>query len=113
MLKSKLHRVRVTESNLDYEGSLTIDASLMKAASILPFELVRIYSLTTGERFETYAIEGPSDSGIICLNGAAARKGAAGDILIIATYSLYDDQELANYKPCLIYVDNDNRASQV
>jgi len=73
MLKSKLHRVRVTEADLNYEGSLTIDASLMKAAGILPFELVRVYNINNGERFETYAIEGLTDSGVICLNGAAAR----------------------------------------
>lgn len=111
MLKSKLHRVRVTEANLDYEGSLTIDASLMKAANILPFELVRVYNLNNGERFETYAIEGPTGSGLVCLNGAAAHKGAVGDLLIIATYALYGEDELAYYKPQIVYVDKDNHIS--
>ncbi len=111
MLKSKLHRVRVTEANLDYEGSLTIDASLMEAASILPFELVRVYSLATGERFETYAIEGPPQSGVICLNGAAARKGSVGDILIVATYALYNEEEIPTHKPLLVYVDERNYIS--
>lgn len=109
MLKSKLHRVRVTDANLDYEGSLTVDASLMKAAGIMPFELVRVYNLNNGERFETYAIEGPADSGLICLNGAAARKGVIGDLLIIATYALYREEELIAYKPLIVYVDKDNR----
>jgi aspartate 1-decarboxylase len=108
MLKSKLHRVRVTEADLNYEGSLTIDASLMKAAGILPFELVRVYNINNGERFETYAIEGLPDSGVICLNGAAARKGVVGDLLIVATYALYSEDELAGHRPCLVHVDKDN-----
>ncbi|MDD5153805.1 MAG: aspartate 1-decarboxylase [Desulfovibrionales bacterium] len=109
MLKSKLHRVRVTEADLNYEGSLTIDASLMRAAGILPFEMVRVYNINNGERFETYAIEGLPDSGVICLNGAAARKGVAGDLLIVATYALYSEDELAGYSPRLCHVDKDNR----
>ena len=108
MLKSKLHRVRVTEADLNYEGSLTIDASLMRAAGILPFEMVRVYNINNGERFETYAIEGLPDSGVICLNGAAARKGVVGDLLIVATYALYSEDELAGYRPCLVHVDKDN-----
>lgn len=108
MLKSKLHRLKVTEANLNYEGSLTIDASLMKAAGILPFEMVRVYNINNGERFETYAIEGLPDSGVICLNGAAARKGVPGDLLIVATYALYGEDELAGYRPCLVHVDKDN-----
>lgn len=109
MLKSKLHRVRVSGADLDYEGSLTIDSSLMEAAAILPFELVRVYNLNTGDRFETYAIEGPPASGVICLNGAAARKGSVGDLLIIATYALYSESELIGYKPRVVHVDNKNR----
>ncbi|HEC99887.1 MAG TPA: aspartate 1-decarboxylase [Proteobacteria bacterium] len=109
MLKSKLHRVRVTEADLNYEGSLTIDASLMRAAGILPFEMVRVYNINNGERFETYAIEGLPDSGVICLNGAAARKGVVGDLLIVATYALYSEDELAGYRPRLVHVDKDNR----
>lgn len=108
MLKSKLHRLKVTEANLNYEGSLTIDASLMKAAGILPFELVRVYNINNGERFETYAIEGLPDSGVICLNGAAARKGVVGDLVIVATYALYGEDELAGYRPSLVHVDKDN-----
>ncbi|MEW6327352.1 MAG: aspartate 1-decarboxylase [Thermodesulfobacteriota bacterium] len=109
MLKSKLHRLRVTEANLNYEGSLTIDASLMKAAGILPFEMVRVYNINNGERFETYAIEGLPDSGVICLNGAAARKGVVGDLLIVATYAFYSEDELAGHRPHLCHVDKDNR----
>ena len=109
MLKSKLHRVRVSGADLNYEGSLTIDSSLMKAAAILPFELVRVYNLNTGDRFETYAIEGQPESGVICLNGAAARKGSVGDLLIIATYALYCESELIDYKPQVVHVDDKNR----
>jgi len=91
MLKSKLHRVTITDANLDYEGSITIDESLMKAADILPYEKVNIYNVSNGERFSTYAIEGEKDSGVIGLNGAAARKGSKGDIIIIVTYVSMDN----------------------
>ncbi len=109
MLKSKIHRARVTDANLQYEGSLTIDESLMEAADILPFEQIKIYNIFNGARFDTYAIPGPADSGEICLNGAAARMAAVGDLIIIATYAGYNDDEIAANKPKVVLVDSDNR----
>jgi aspartate 1-decarboxylase len=109
MLKSKIHRATVTEADLGYEGSLTVDASLMIAADIIPFEQVMVYNISNGERFETYVIEGPSDSGTICLNGAAARKGAAGDLLIVASYGRYAEGELSEGMSIIVSVDEKNR----
>lgn len=109
MMKSKIHRATVTEANLDYEGSLTISADLMRAADILPYEMVHVYNISNGERFETYAIEGAEGSGVICLNGAAARKGAPGDLIIITTYASYDAAELKEHRPKVILVDGRNR----
>jgi aspartate 1-decarboxylase len=109
MLKAKLHRARVTDANLNYEGSLTIDRQLMEAVGILPFEKVKVYNINNGERFDTYAIEGEADSGTITLNGAAARKGEIGDLIIIVTYALYDQQELTTYQPRIVVLDQDNR----
>jgi aspartate 1-decarboxylase len=85
MMKSKIHRATITQADLNYEGSLTISAELMREANILPYEMVHIYNISNGERFETYAIEGEENSGIICLNGAAAHKGTPGDLIIITT----------------------------
>ncbi len=109
MLKSKIHRVRVTESNLNYEGSLTIDADLMEAADILPYEQIKIYNIHNGARFDTYAIAGAAGKGQICLNGAAARMGAPGDLIIIASYSNYSKAEAAAHKPVIVLVDSQNR----
>jgi aspartate 1-decarboxylase len=109
MLKAKLHRARVTDANLNYEGSLTIDRQLMEAVGILPFEKVKVYNINNGERFDTYAIEGEAGSGTVTLNGAAARKGEIGDLIIIVTYALYDQQELATYQPRIVVLDQDNR----
>jgi aspartate 1-decarboxylase len=109
MMKSKIHRATITQANLDYEGSLTIDAELMQAADILPYEMVHVYNVSNGERFETYAIEGAAASGVICLNGAAARKGAPGDLVIITTYATYEGAELAQHQPKLVLVDRHNR----
>ncbi|MDD3978352.1 MAG: aspartate 1-decarboxylase [Methanomicrobium sp.] len=109
MMKSKIHRAKVTESNLDYEGSVTIDETLMEAADIIPYEQVQIYNVTNGERFTTYAIKGERNSGVICINGAAAHKAKKGDIIIIATYAAYDENELAAFKPKKIYADDFNR----
>src|SRR5512147_648275 len=95
MMKSKIHRATVTQADLHYEGSLTIDADLMQAADILPYEMVHVFNVSNGERFETYAIEGDSGSGVMCLNGAAARKGAPGDLIIVTTFSHYHAEELA------------------
>jgi aspartate 1-decarboxylase len=109
MLKSKLHRVRVTHSELDYEGSCAIDETLLEAADIREFQQIEIYNVNNGERFTTYAIRARRDSGIISVNGAAARKAQAGDILIIATYAVYNEIELEKYQPDLVYVDAMNR----
>ncbi len=109
MLKSKIHRATITEANLTYEGSLTIDADLMQAADISPYEMVHVYNINNGERFETYAIEGEAGSGIICLNGAAARKGAVGDLIIITTFAAYRAEELQHHNPQIVLLDQHNR----
>jgi aspartate 1-decarboxylase len=109
MMKSKIHRARVTESNLEYEGSITIDQALMEKANIIPYEQVDIYNVTNGERFTTYAIRGERNSGVICINGAAAHKGRKNDIIIIATYANFNESELAAFKPEKVYVDALNR----
>ena len=109
MLKSKLHRARVTDANLHYEGSLTIDSSLMKAADILPYEQIEVYNVTNGARFTTYAIPGEPGNGDICLNGAAARLGARGDVLIVASYAHLSEEELAQHQPKIILLDASNR----
>jgi aspartate 1-decarboxylase len=109
MLKSKLHRVRVTHSELDYEGSVAVDARLLETADIREYERVEVYNLRNGERFATYAIRAEAGSGIISVNGAAAHKASPGDIVIICAYGEYDEKELANFKPRLVYVDAANR----
>jgi aspartate 1-decarboxylase len=109
MLKSKIHRARVTDGNIAYEGSITIDKTLMEAADILPYEEVHILNINNGARFRTYAIEGRENSGEICLNGAAARLVARGDIVIILTYHGVPEEETRNYQPRLVYVDALNR----
>lgn len=105
VLKSKIHRVSVTEANLNYIGSITIDQTLMEAANILPNERVQIVNNNNGERFETYVIPGPKDSGVICLNGAAAHKVTVGDIVIIMAYTWMDDEEAKIFKPSVIFPD--------
>jgi len=109
LLKSKVHRARITDANLNYEGSLTIDADLMEAADILPYEQVKVYNINNGARFDTYAIAGPAGKGQICLNGAAARMGAPGDLIIIAAYANYDQAEASGHKPVVVLVDSQNR----
>ena len=109
MLKSKIHRATITEANLAYEGSLTVDANLLRDADILPYEMVHIYNISNGERFQTYAIEGPAGSGVICLNGAAARRGAVGDLIIISTYANYPPEALSQRTPKVVLVDSHNR----
>ncbi len=109
MLKSKLHRVTVTHSELHYEGSCAIDQDLLDAADIREYQQIDIYNVNNGERFTTYAISAERGSGIISVNGAAARKAAPGDLLIIATYAMYDEAELARFEPDLVYVDSRNR----
>ncbi|MGA1862796.1 aspartate 1-decarboxylase [Deferribacter thermophilus] len=109
MFKSKIHRATVTDADLHYEGSITIDKELMDAAGILPYEKVDIYNITNGARFSTYTIEGRPGSGEICLNGAAARLVQPGDMVIIVSYGLYDEEELKDLKPVVIQVDEKNR----
>ena len=109
ILKGKLHRVVVTGNDLNYEGSVSIDKVLLKLAGIYEFEKVEIYNINTGERFETYAIADEADSGIVALNGAAARKAMKGDLLIVCSYVLLSSDELHNYKPTVIKVDENNR----
>lgn len=108
MLKGKVHRALVTEVNLDYEGSITIDSLLMEEADILPYEMVHILNLNNGARFETYAIAGEPGSGEIVINGAAARLASVGDPVIILAYSLVGDDEAHRWQPRLVYVDERN-----
>jgi aspartate 1-decarboxylase len=109
MLNAKLHRVHVTHSELHYEGSCAIDDDLLDAADILEYQKIDIYNVTNGERFSTYAIRAQRGSGLISVNGAAAHKANPGDILIIASYVMLDEKELANFHPKLVYVDERNR----
>jgi aspartate 1-decarboxylase len=109
VLKSKIHRATLTGADLNYEGSITIDKDLMRAANILPYELVHIVNLNNGHRFETYAIEGPAGGGSICLNGAAARLGHVGDLIIILSYCSMPQGEAARVKPLLVKVDSKNK----
>jgi aspartate 1-decarboxylase len=107
--KSKIHRATVTEADLNYEGSITIDADLMDAADILPHEKVHILNVNNGERFDTYTIRGPRDSGVICLNGPAARLAHVGDTVIILTYAEMEREELLRHVPTIVFVDEKNR----
>ncbi len=108
-LKSKIHRATVTETNVDYEGSISIDEALMEAAGILPFEQLLIANLRNGERFETYVISGERGSGGICINGAAAHKASVGDLIIIFQYVHLEPPEIKNHSPKVVYVDANNR----
>jgi len=113
MLKCKIHRATVTDAVLHYEGSVTIDKTLMDAAGLVEYEQVHIWNVDNGNRFTTYAIEGEADAGVICLNGAAARQVSKGDMVIIAAFSTYDEKELAQFHPTLVYVDGKNRITGV
>ncbi len=108
MLRSKIHRARVTGGNVDYEGSISIDKDLMEAADILPYEMVHVLDVNNGARFQTYAIEGRRGSGDIVLNGAAARMVAKGDVVIILSYCILSDEEARQMQPTLVYVDERN-----
>ena len=109
LLKSKLHRVTTTHSELHYEGSCAIDEDLLDAADIVENERIDIWNVNNGERFSTYAIRAERGSGIISVNGSAARRAAPGDLLIIASFGLYSEAEMANHAPSLVYVDSKNR----
>ncbi|MBI5874695.1 MAG: aspartate 1-decarboxylase [Deltaproteobacteria bacterium] len=113
MLKSKIHRATVTDANIDYEGSISIDENLMEATSILPFEQVHIYNISNGNRFQTYAIKGARGSGEICINGAAAHLAKRGHIIIIASYAGMEETEALNHQPALVYVDETNRIKNI
>lgn len=109
MLKSKIHRCRVTEANLYYEGSITIDAALMEKADLFPGEKVEVFNMNNGHRLETYAIKGKKGSGVICLNGPAARGACVGDEVIIVSYALLEDKAARSSRPKIIHVDKRNR----
>lgn len=109
MFKSKIHRATVTEANLNYVGSITIDEELLKAADILEGEQVHVVNVNNGARFETYTIAGPASSGVVCLNGAAARLAQPGDIVIIITYAQLNEVELQSFQPTVVHVDGTNR----
>lgn len=113
IFKSKIHRATVTEAELFYEGSLTIDKTLMDAADILPWEKVQVVNVNNGERFETYVLEGERDSGVICLNGPAARLGFKGDEIIIITYAMMDRKQAENYVPRVVFVDKENKIKSI
>jgi aspartate 1-decarboxylase len=109
MLKSKIHRATVTGADLHYEGSITIDKDLLEAADIIPYEAVCIWDVDNGSRFETYAIEGERGSGVICINGAAARMVAPRDLVIIASFVNMSNEQALNHEPKLVFVDDKNR----
>lgn len=113
IMKSKIHRAVVTEANLNYMGSITIDSELLEAANIFPNEKVQIVNNNNGARFETYVISGPPGAGDICLNGAAARLVHPGDTIIIITYAMMDEKEATEHKPIVIFVDGNNKISEI
>ena len=113
MLKSKIHRATVTQADIDYEGSVTIDADLLTAADVLPFEEVHVWNVTRGTRFRTYAMTGEIGSGVVCANGAAALLVETGDLVIIATFTTVDDAELEEFRPKLVFVDESNAIKSV
>jgi aspartate 1-decarboxylase len=112
ILKSKIHRATVTQADINYVGSITIDEDLMKAANLIEFEKVHVLNINNGERIETYVIKGKKGSGIICLNGAAARKFVVGDITIIASYGMMDFEEAKKFRPMLVFPDKNNRLTK-
>jgi aspartate 1-decarboxylase len=112
ILKSKIHRATVTQADINYVGSITIDENLMEAANLIEFEKVHVLNINNGERIETYVIRGEKGSGIICLNGAAARKFLVGDITIIASYAMMDFEEAKTFKPRLVFPDKNNQLTK-
>ena len=109
MMKSKIHQATVTEANLQYEGSITIDRDLLRAADILPGEQVHVVNLNNGSRIETYTVEGPAGSGTICMNGAAARWAQVGDTIILLSYAFLEEEQARRNKPKVVFVDRSNR----
>lgn len=112
LLKSKIHRATVTDANLHYEGSVTIDRELMLAAGLVEFEQVHIYDVNNGHRLVTYVIPGPAGGGVICINGAAAHLIHPGDLIIICAYAQLDERELAGFRPLVVHVDEQNRQKE-
>jgi aspartate 1-decarboxylase len=112
MLKSKIHRATVTHADVDYEGSVTLDADLLRAADILPFEEVHVWNVTRGTRLRTYAMEGPAGSGIVCINGAAAHLAHPGDLVIIATFTQVEEPAAREHRPRVVLVDEKNRVRE-
>jgi len=113
MMKCKVHRATVTEANLEYKGSLTLDRDLMDAAGMLEYEQVHVLNINSGDRFITYIIEGERGSGVVCLNGAAARLGQPGDLIIAITYAQMDAREAAMHHPVMVHVDENNHITEV
>lgn len=113
MLRAKIHMATVTESNLEYEGSITIDENILKKAGILSYEQVMISNLNNGERFETYVIPGKKGSGMFCLNGPTARKGAVGDKIIIFCYGYFEDEKIKSSKPKIVVINSKNKISKI
>jgi len=112
MLRAKIHMATITESNIAYEGSITIDEAILKSAGMLPYEQVMISNVNNGERFETYIIPGKKNSGEICLNGPTARKGVVGDKIIIFCYNYFEESEIPDFSPRIVHVDAKNRVSE-
>lgn len=113
LLKSKIHRATVTDANVAYEGSITVDKNLMEAADLVPYEQVHVFNITNGHRFYTYVIEGRRGSGVICTNGAAAHLARDGDSIIIASFASYDENEVNKHNPKLVYVDGENKIAKI
>lgn len=113
LLKSKLHRVRVTCADLHYEGSCSIDTNLMKAARLSAHEHIHVWNITRGTRFETYVIPAPKGSGMVQMNGAAAHRAKKGDLVIVTSFGLVAEKELKNYKPVIVFVDKNNRVKDI
>lgn len=113
LCKSKIHWATVTEANLGYVGSITIDTELMRAADLAPYERVQVVNINNGVRMETYCIEGPANSGVVCMNGPAARLAAVGDHVIIISYAQLDEREVAQHQPTVVFVDDRNRIRDI
>ncbi len=109
VLKSKIHRAVITEANLNYVGSLTVDENLMDAANMIEYEKIHVVNVNNGERIETYLIKGPRDSGVICLNGAAARKGEPGDVIIVISYGIMEFEKAKTHQPIVVFPKEGNR----
>jgi len=113
MLKSKIHRATITQADVNYQGSLTLDADLLMASNIVEFEEVHVWNVTRGSRFHTYAMVGQPGSGVVCVNGAAALLVQPGDLIIVATFTMLEADEIAGFRPTIVFVDADNRVTEI